>query len=74
MSAGNTMGSEDRRRRRRAVIKRDGDRCRRCGSGADLTLDHVIPKARGGSNKLSNLQLLCEPCNRDKADQPQARL
>lgn len=31
-------------------------------------VDHIVPLARGGSNWPSNLQLLCEPCNRSKSD------
>jgi hypothetical protein len=34
----------------------------------DLTIDHIIPKAKGGSSQLVNLQLACEPCNVLKAD------
>lgn len=32
------------------------------------TLDHVIPKAKGGTNRRVNLRLACWPCNRDKKD------
>lgn len=33
------------------------------GKETMLTVDHIIPKAHGGSNKLTNMQVLCEPCN-----------
>lgn len=51
----------------RILIRRDGQ-CVYCGSTENLTQDHVIPRARGGSNSLSNKQLLCAPCNEAKAD------
>lgn len=50
------------------VFKRDGYRCRRCGSNKGLTLDHIVPKAAGGTNAIRNLQTLCEDCNTAKAD------
>lgn len=31
-----------------------------------LTIDHIVPLARGGSDDLSNKQLLCEKCNQNK--------
>lgn len=33
-----------------------------------LTKDHIVPKSKGGSNRLDNLQTMCETCNRKKAD------
>jgi len=47
-------------------------RCRYCGGLRflnELTIDHVIPKSKGGHNGFSNKVLACLPCNRDKADQ-----
>jgi 5-methylcytosine-specific restriction endonuclease McrA len=37
-----------------------------CGSDFDIQYDHVIPVARGGSNEVDNLQILCATCNRKK--------
>lgn len=54
--------------KREAVYKRDGYRCLKCGCTENLTLDHVLPRSKGGSNEIENLQTLCKPCNEDKAD------
>lgn len=48
---------------RRFVYDRDGYACRYCGTGADLTVDHIYPLAHGGTDALSNLQTLCRSCN-----------
>jgi len=48
------------------IWRRDGGRCVRCGSQADLEFDHIIPLAMGGSNSARNLQILCATCNRAK--------
>jgi len=45
------------------LIKRDGEFCQRCGTTENLTVDHVVALANGGSNELDNLQLLCNRCN-----------
>lgn len=50
---------------RRRVIDRDGA-CRYCGSTADLTVDHVKPRASGGSNGFANLVAACVRCNSAK--------
>jgi 5-methylcytosine-specific restriction endonuclease McrA len=55
--------SEDERR---FILDRDGWACVRCGSTAELEIDHVIPFSRGGACTVDNAQVLCGPCNRAK--------
>jgi len=51
---------------RARIFQRDGYRCRQCGSSDNLTLDHIIPVYRGGTDEDSNLQTLCLSCNSGK--------
>lgn len=44
--------------------------CRLELTAETATLDHVVPRALGGSNKPSNLRLACRECQRTKADLP----
>ena len=53
---------------RQAVFKRDGFKCVFCGATDDLTLDHVIPRSKGGSSNPDNLQTLCRSCNTSKGN------
>ena len=54
---------------RRNVFKRDAHTCAYCGRrSSDLTLDHVIPRSRGGHNTWDNLVSACQDCNHRKAD------
>ncbi|GHO59007.1 hypothetical protein KSB_74820 [Ktedonobacter robiniae] len=44
-------------------------RCAYCGkSNLPLQIDHILPRAKGGTNRLSNLTLACEPCNQAKGN------
>lgn len=52
---------------RREVFRRDDYCCQYCGHrGGRLTLDHVIPRHRGGKHTWSNLVTACVQCNRRK--------
>jgi len=53
---------------RRAVFARDGWACQYCGSRAQLTVDHVIPRSKGGGSTWENIVAACAPCNRRKGD------
>ena len=53
---------------RRAVFARDGYRCKYCGAGSQLTIDHVIPRCRGGHSDWDNVATCCSPCNHRKGD------
>ena len=53
---------------RRAVFARDGWTCQYCGSRANLTVDHVIPRSKGGTSEWDNIVASCAPCNRRKGD------
>lgn len=51
-----------------SIYRRDGHACVYCGSKNRLTLDHVLPKSRGGKNSWTNLVTCCSPCNLQKGD------
>jgi hypothetical protein len=57
---------------RAALRARDGDHCWFCGNpmGEDCTIEHLVPKAKGGRNSLANYALAHEKCNRAAADMP----
>jgi 5-methylcytosine-specific restriction endonuclease McrA len=48
------------------IFRRDGHTCMYCPSKVNLTLDHVIPKSRGGGNSWENLVTCCKKCNSKK--------
>lgn len=50
------------RNTRPAVLERDGYRCHWCGQAAN-TVDHLIPRARGGTDDPANLVAACGTCN-----------
>jgi 5-methylcytosine-specific restriction endonuclease McrA len=53
---------------RRAVFARDDWTCQYCGSRSNLTVDHVIPRSKGGSSSWENIVASCAPCNRRKGN------
>ena len=58
---------------RKAVFARDGGRCVYCGAAA-TSLDHVVPKSRGGAHTWDNVVSACGRCNHVKADRGVAEL
>ena len=60
---------EKRKISRRALFARDGWSCVYCGTaGGRLTLDHVVPRSRGGDSGWENVVTACAPCNLRKGD------
>ncbi len=58
---------------RKNILRRDGHRCQYCGRGdVALTVDHVIPRARGGEDTWENLVCACVHCNNSKGDRTPA--
>src|ERR687895_1056669 len=52
---------------RREVFARDGHTCQYCGRQThDLTLDHIVPRHRGGAHTWDNLVTACKGCNHRK--------
>ena len=45
------------------VFLRDRFQCQYCGSGEDLTFDHLVPRSRGGRTTWDNVVTACAPCN-----------
>ncbi len=60
--------------KRQRIFQLDHNECVYCGSVHQLTLDHLIPRSRGGTDNPTNLVTACEACNRQKANGEPARL
>lgn len=73
---GQGRGGRPWRRLRDAILQRDGFLCRPCAAAGRVRLatqvDHIVGKARGGSDDETNLQSICDPCHRAKS-QAEAR-
>ncbi|PAB60003.1 HNH endonuclease [Anaeromicrobium sediminis] len=62
----------DKKSQRRYVYMRDEGICRFCGRKLlfkQVTLDHYLPKSRGGTNDIFNLACSCKKCNKYKRDE-----
>ncbi len=54
---------------RKNILRRDNHRCQYCGrADLPLTIDHVVPRARGGEDEWENLVCACVRCNNRKGD------
>ncbi len=54
---------------RKNILRRDGFKCAYCGrSDLPLTIDHIVPKAKGGNDSWENLICACTLCNNHKGD------
>jgi 5-methylcytosine-specific restriction endonuclease McrA len=68
-----TGGNSERRWKappvgRREVFRRDNHTCQYCGSTQRLTIDHIIPRSKGGTHTWDNVVAACERCNSAKSD------
>jgi hypothetical protein len=54
--------------KRARVLARNGHKCQKCSTTADLTIDHIKHWSRGGSNADDNLRVLCRSCNSKRSD------
>jgi len=62
---------------RKNILRRDNYKCAYCGrSDLPLTIDHILPKAKGGTDSWENLICACTLCNNKKGDRTpvQARM
>lgn len=53
---------------RSLIYKRDNNSCQYCGCTRSLTIDHVIPRSRGGQDTWENLVVACHTCNTKKGN------
>jgi 5-methylcytosine-specific restriction endonuclease McrA len=58
---------------RRGVLRRDNNRCGYC-AGSATTIDHILPRSRGGKDTWENLVACCLKCNNLKSDRTPAEM
>lgn len=62
-----TCRSSDAKREWRKMIKdKWNNECAYCGSKENLTIDHVVPRSKGGTDIVTNVVCSCKECNNDK--------
>lgn len=68
-STENALHSHSWESLKKYIWRRDKGQCQNCGSSFALEVDHIVPKAKGGEDNVSNLRLLCRSCNQRAAIQ-----
>lgn len=53
---------------RALIYRRDDYRCQYCGSTKNLSIDHILPRSKGGQDTWENMVVACFPCNSKKGD------
>lgn len=65
------MKTSQRKYAKYMLLRRDGRRCWLCGghmADSEISIDHIIPRSRGGSNQIDNLKLAHIDCNTRRSD------
>lgn len=53
---------------RKTLLRRDAHQCQYCGNRKQLTIDHIIPRSKGGKHTWDNVVIACATCNGRKGD------
>jgi predicted restriction endonuclease len=61
--------SEAKRKWRQSIKEKWNHECAYCGSDEVLTLDHIVPRSKGGSDRVTNVLCACKRCNHSKGYQ-----
>ncbi len=65
-----TSSAEAKRLWRRKIKELWDYKCAYCGSDANITIDHVVARSKGGHDTTKNMVSCCDSCNQDKAHTP----
>jgi hypothetical protein len=65
-----TSSAEAKRLWRKEIKEKWENKCAYCGSGENLTIDHIIPESKGGVDFTRNVVCCCHECNQDKSHTP----
>ena len=65
-----TSPAEAKRLWRRKIKEKWDYECAYCGSGKNLTMDHVVPRSKGGVDFTKNVVCCCHDCNQSKSHTP----
>ena len=65
-----TSSAEAKRLWRKDVKEKWHFKCAYCGDGNNLTMDHVVPRSKGGTDFTKNVVCCCSNCNHSKGHQP----